>query len=123
MRFILAVAAFYGATGVAMGAFAAHGLKKLVSAEMVEVVDTGVRYQMLHAITLIGLVLLATRINSPWLTTSAWLIAVGTLLFSGSLYFLGLTDIKFFGPVTPIGGVCLILGWLALMVTALKETL
>lgn len=123
MRGFLALAAFYGASGVLMGAFAAHGLKNQLSAQMLEVVETGVRYQFWHALALVAVVLLAGRLNSHWLTTASWLFAVGVVLFSGSLYLLALTGKTFFGPITPIGGVCLVLGWLALMVAALKENL
>ncbi|WP_406666574.1 DUF423 domain-containing protein [Gallaecimonas sp. GXIMD1310] len=123
MRGFLALAAFYGASGVLMGAFAAHGLKSQLSAQMLEVVETGVRYQFWHALALLAVVLLTGRINSHWLTTAGWLFAVGVVLFSGSLYLLALTGKTFFGPITPIGGVCLVLGWLALMVAALKENL
>ncbi|MED5524536.1 MAG: DUF423 domain-containing protein [Pseudomonadota bacterium] len=121
MRIILMLSALYGATGVAMGAFAAHGLKKVLSAEMLAVMETGVRYQLIHALAMMGLVVLAGRMTSPWLSAAGWLMAAGVLLFSGSLYLLGLTGIKFFGPITPLGGLCLILGWLALLVAALKE--
>lgn len=121
MRIILMLSALYGATGVLMGAFAAHGLKKLVSPAMVEVVETGVRYQLIHTVALLALVALAARLPSPWITAGAWLMAVGVLFFSGSLYLLGLTDIKFIGPITPLGGLLLVLGWLALLVAALKE--
>ncbi|WP_336407749.1 DUF423 domain-containing protein [Gallaecimonas kandeliae] len=123
MRFILALAAFYGATGVALGAFAAHGLKKVLSQEMLAVMETGVRYQLLHALALIGLVVLGDKLAGPWLNAAAWLMAVGILFFSGSLYLLATAGWKFLGPITPLGGLCLILGWLALMVAALKETL
>lgn len=123
MRGFLALAAFYGASGVLMGAFAAHGLKNQLSAQMLEVVETGVRYQFWHALALVAVVLLAGRLNSHWLTTAGWLFAVGVVLFSGSLYLLALTGKTFFGPITPIGGVCLVLGWLALMVATLKENL
>ncbi|EKE70600.1 DUF423 domain-containing protein [Gallaecimonas xiamenensis] len=123
MRIILILSALYGATGVLMGAFAAHGLKKLVSPAMVEVVDTGVRYQLIHAVALLALVALAARLPSPWVTAGAWLMVVGVLFFSGSLYLLGLTGIKFFGPITPLGGLLLVLGWLSLLVAALKENL
>lgn len=123
MRIILILSALYGATGVLMGAFAAHGLKKLVSPAMVEVVDTGVRYQLIHTVALLALVALAARLPSPWVTAGAWLMVVGVLFFSGSLYLLGLTGIKFFGPITPLGGLLLVLGWLSLLVAALKENL
>jgi len=98
-----------GAISVAAGAFGAHALKAKLSPEMLNAFDVGVRYQMIHALALLIVGLLAPRI--PSVDTAGWLFLAGTVLFSGSLYALSLSGVKFFGPITPIGGLCLIAGW------------
>ncbi|WP_341503437.1 DUF423 domain-containing protein [Gallaecimonas sp. GXIMD4217] len=122
MKWVLVLASLYGASGVAMGAFAAHGLKQVLSPQLLTVMDTGVRYQLWHALALVAVFLLADKLSGPWLTAAGGLFAFGVLAFSGSLYALALTGAKWFGPITPIGGMALILGWLALMLAAFKET-
>ena len=115
-----ALGAAFGLLGVALGAFGAHGLKGTLSPDMLANFETGVRYQMYHAV---GLLAVAWAIT-PWpggLTTAAgWLFVVGILIFSGSLYILSITGIRWLGAVTPIGGVALIAGWGCLVVAALR---
>ena len=82
--------------------------------------ETGVTYQFYHALALIALALWLKQTSSPWLVASGYLWLAGVVLFSDSLYALALTGIKWFGPITPIGGVLFILGWLALLVGAVK---
>jgi uncharacterized membrane protein YgdD (TMEM256/DUF423 family) len=96
-----------GALAVAFGAFGAHGLKAKVTPELLEIWQTGAHYHLIHAVVL--LVLTASN-QTPNLGT--WLILAGTIIFSGSLYTLVLTDTRWLGAITPIGGVCLITGWL-----------
>jgi len=108
------VAGAMGALGVALGAFGAHGLKGVVTdARLLEVWETAARYHLIHAVAL-GLV--AAHPRSP-----AWagaLFVAGILLFSGSLYTMTLTGARWLGAVTPVGGLCLIAGWLVLAFAA-----
>lgn len=112
-----AVSAFIG---VAAGAFGAHGLKSRLDAEMLAVFETGVRYQMYHAFALIVVAWAATRWPGTLVTASGWFFLVGTLLFSGSLYLLSLTGIRWLGAITPLGGLAFLAGWLCLASVALK---
>ena len=102
------VGALYGLLGVGAGAFGAHGLREQLTERMLGVFEIGVRYQMYHALVLVVLGLFARRLA---VRGAGWCFAVGTLLFSGSLYGLALTGAKALGPVTPIGGTILIVGW------------
>lgn len=97
-----------------MGAFAAHGLKSTISVQMLEVFQTGVRYQMYHTFALFVTCWLMEHRENRKLELAAWLFAVGVLLFSGSLYLLALTDIQSLGWVTPFGGLSFIAGWIFL---------
>ena len=109
---ILLSTALLGALSVALGAFAAHGLKKIVDAYYLEIFDKAVRYQFYHmfAIGLCGLILLIKpELN---LQNAVWLFLIGIFFFSGSLYLMTFTQIKWLGAITPIGGLCFISGWL-----------
>jgi uncharacterized membrane protein YgdD (TMEM256/DUF423 family) len=100
---------------VALGAFGAHALKARLSPEMLAVYETGVRYQMFHALALLAVAWAATRWpGSTAITAGGWLFVAGTLLFSGSLYALSLSGVRGLGAVTPIGGLAWLLGWAAL---------
>jgi uncharacterized membrane protein YgdD (TMEM256/DUF423 family) len=99
------------ALGVGLGAFGAHGLKAAVSAERLAVFETGVRYQMYGALGLLALAWAIDRWPERRLATAVWLLVVGTVIFSGSLYLLVLTDTPRLGAVTPFGGVAMIGGW------------
>lgn len=121
MKWILALGAFYGMTGVMLGAFGAHGLKGRLSEHLLNAFQTAVQYQLWHALALVLLVLLYRQQPLALIKWSAISISLGVLLFSGSLYLLALTGIKWFGPITPIGGVAFILGWLLLLLAAFKE--
>jgi uncharacterized membrane protein YgdD (TMEM256/DUF423 family) len=113
-RLLTIVGALLGALGVGAGAFGAHALKARLAPEMLAVFETGARYQLWHALALVGVAWAWSRWPSPVLSAAGWLFIVGSVLFSGSLYLLALTDIRLFGIVTPFGGAALILGWLAL---------
>ena len=119
---IIAIGGFLGFISVALGAFAAHGLKDKLTPELLSAFQTGTQYQMYHALVLIlvGLLVKTSGLSTLWLTISAWLFVAGVVLFSGSLYALALTQIKLFGPVTPLGGLCFLLGWACLFVAACK---
>jgi uncharacterized membrane protein YgdD (TMEM256/DUF423 family) len=110
-RRVFAVAAALAGLGVAIGAFGAHGLKAVVSPEMLAVFETGVRYQMYHGLGLLALAWAIGRWPERRLATAAWLLLAGTVVFSGSLYILVLSGLRWFGAITPIGGVALIAGW------------
>ena len=113
-HFLLAGAVLAG-LGVAAGAFGAHGLKALLSVEMLAVFETAVRYQMYHALALVLTGILLDRSVAPEGRTSlrlaGRLFLAGVLLFSGSLYLLALSEIRWLGAITPIGGFCFIAGW------------
>ncbi len=113
--------AILAAVGVGAGAFGAHGLKDKLSPEYLAVFETAVRYQMYHALGLIGLGLAATRIESPAIKIAGIAFLFGILLFSGSLYMLCLSGTRAWGMITPIGGVGFIIGWLALAFAALRS--
>ena len=107
--------AFIGAlmamSGVMLGAFGAHALKGRLSPEDLVTFETGVRYQMYHALALFAVAWAATRWPSGATTSAGWLFVVGIVVFSGSLYLLVLTGHRWLGAVTPLGGLAMILGW------------
>jgi len=115
----LLIGALAGAVGVALGAFGAHALRGRVSPEMLAVFETGVRYQMYHALALVALAALEPRLGGALVATAGWAFAVGIVLFSGSLYALALTGTTMFGIVTPFGGLAFLVGWGALAVAAI----
>ena len=118
LRLPLVAGAFLALVAVMAGAFGAHGLRKLVSERGLEVFQTAVTYQMYHSIALVLLAVLAANgLSRKLLGLSAGFFLAGILLFSGSLYLLVLTDIRWIGPITPLGGVCFMVGW-ALLITA-----
>jgi len=121
-RWVLATAAAFAMLAVLIGAFAAHGLKQSLSPYALGIIETAVRYQMYHALALfiVALVSLSGRFSTGGLKLAAIAFASGTILFSGSLYLIALTGTGWFGAITPIGGISFILGWLALMVCALR---
>jgi uncharacterized membrane protein YgdD (TMEM256/DUF423 family) len=108
------VAAVLGAIAVVLGAFGAHGLRDRVAAESLASWRTAVEYHLLHAIVLLALALHADATGRA-LGASPWLFTAGIALFSGSIYLLVLTPWRWLGPVTPIGGLLLIAGWISLL--------
>lgn len=120
-RLFLLLAAFAGFTSVALGAFAAHGLRQQLSPEYLAVFQTGVQYQQLHALALLAVALLLQRQADRLLTMSGGFFVAGMLLFSGSLYALTLTGIGKLGIITPLGGVAFMLGWLLLGISAWRQ--
>ena len=114
-RHFLLLGALNGFLAVAFGAFAAHGLKGVLSSGLLDVFQTGVEYQALHALALLAVGMLGTGSGeSAALRLAGWAFATGILLFSGSLYLLALTDARWLGAVTPLGGSAFLLGWGAL---------
>lgn len=112
---ILVLAAVYGLLAVVLGAFGSHSLKSILDSYSLQVFETGVKYQMYHALALGLTSALASASPSKNVKRAARFFAVGILIFSGSLYILVATQIRIFGAVTPVGGVCLILGWFFLI--------
>lgn len=119
----LFLSAVCGLTGVAMGAFGAHALKATLSTEMLAVYKTAVDYQMWHALGL-GLISIFRQhaAESKQLKWAGWLMFSGILLFSGSLYVLALSNIKWLGMITPIGGILFLSAWVLVAVFAYGAT-
>jgi len=99
---------------VAAGAFGAHALRDTLSQESLAIFETAARYQMYHALALLAAAWVASRWPGSAAQAAGWLFAAGILVFSGSLYVLALTSAQWLGAVTPLGGVALLAGWLAL---------
>ena len=114
IRCYLVLAALFGLTGVALGAFGSHGLKSQLSPAYLAVFQTGVQYQLVHALALFGVAVLALLRPNRLLNAAGGLFVVGILLFSGSLYLLTLSGIGKLGVITPIGGMAFLAGWLCL---------
>lgn len=122
MRWPLVLGALFALLGVMTGAFGAHGLQGVISDRGLEVYQTAVTYQMTHAIALILIALLSGfGLSRRLLKLAAGFHFVGILLFSGSLYTLALTDIRWIGPITPMGGLCFIIGWGFLVAAGLSR--
>jgi uncharacterized membrane protein YgdD (TMEM256/DUF423 family) len=118
-RTFLLLGAVAGFIGVALGAFGAHGLRSRLSPEMLAVFETGVRYQMYHALAILFVALAAARLDGWLVRTAGWLFTAGIVLFSGSLYAMALTGVRALGAVTPIGGLAFLAGWALLAIAAL----
>lgn len=123
----LSLGALFGGIAVALGAFGAHGLKGIVSPDVVSVFQTGVQYQMYHTLALLVVALVYDRLPNKWIKWSGYLFSCGILFFSGSLYLI--TALKaeersipvLIGVITPIGGLLFILGWLSFLIGAFKK--
>ena len=121
------IAALYGALAVILGAFGAHALKEKLDTYQLEIFNKGVQYQFYHVIALFAVVFLAEKIQPKTLTFAGWFFSVGILFFSGSLYLLATRSLMgtdaltpILGPVTPLGGLCFIIGWTLLLVSFTK---
>jgi uncharacterized membrane protein YgdD (TMEM256/DUF423 family) len=107
---------------VMLGAFGAHGLKAKLTAEMLAVYQTGVHYHLFHALGLLAVGLVASQIaDSVWLKWSGWLMLVGIILFSGSLYVLSVSGMRWLGMVTPFGGLAFIAAWIVFVIAIAKS--
>jgi uncharacterized membrane protein YgdD (TMEM256/DUF423 family) len=116
-RLLYVAGAVAGFLAVAMGAFAAHGLKARLTPEMLAVFETGARYQMYHALALLAVAWATTRWPGSLAVWAGWLFSAGTVIFSGSLYALAVTGLRWLGAITPLGGLCFLGGWLCLMLS------
>lgn len=116
----LRVGGILGFLAVAAGAFAAHGLESKLDSRGLALFETAAKYQMYHALALLAVGLLCTWARTPTaaLHVSGWAFLVGVVLFSGSLYALALSDLKWLGMITPLGGVGFLIGWVGLAVGA-----
>ena len=121
-RQCLLLAGISGAITVGLGAFGAHGLKSVLSPYLLDVYETAVQYQMWHTLALFGCGILLRNSFSKGVSYAALLFTIGIIFFSGSLYALVFTGIKWFGPITPLGGLCFIIGWLTLAVSTYRLT-
>lgn len=122
MKTVLSVAALSGLLAVALGAFGAHGLKAIISPEMLEVYKTGVQYQFYHTFALLAVGILMNFNQSKALKWSAYFFMIGMILFSGSLYIMAISGVKALGMITPFGGITWIAAWLLLFVHCRKLT-
>lgn len=118
---ILLTASVLLALAVAVGAFGAHGLKAHISGEMLQIYKTGVEYHFYHAIGILIIGVLSISMPSGLLNWSFIFLAAGILLFSGSLYLLAFTGIKWLGAITPFGGISFIAGWVMLFLAVWKR--
>ena len=115
-KLFLLVGSLAAMSGVLLGAFGAHALRDRLEPSLLTAYQTGVQYQFYHALGLLLVGLLLRHTAGVWLTTAGWLMIAGMLLFSGSLYLLALSGLRWLGAITPLGGVALVLAWLALAV-------
>ena len=114
-RIFLTIASMLGGISVVFGAFASHALKDRLSANSLAIWETGTKYQMYHALALMLVAILLSRFpDSILLAIAGYAFIAGIFIFSGSLYALTLTGIKWLGAITPIGGLAFIVGWLCL---------
>lgn len=119
-KLVLVISCFYGITGVILGAFGAHLFKKIISKEKLESFETGVRYQLLHTVVLL-LIGLMFDFGQASQQLAAYFFIIGVALFSFSIYILSFSEklgskVKILGPITPLGGLLIILGWVSLLV-------
>jgi len=119
-RLFLSVASILAGLSVAGGAFAAHALKEKLSERAIEIFETGARYQMYHSLALLLVALLLSRAEASQslLIAAGSAFIIGIAIFSGSLYALSLSGIKWLGAITPLGGVAFLIGWGCLAIAA-----
>jgi uncharacterized membrane protein YgdD (TMEM256/DUF423 family) len=117
-RTFLLLGALGGFLAVAFGAFGAHALRSRLSPEMLAVFETGVRYQMYHALALLLVAATIPHLGGWLVRTAGWLFTAGIVIFSGSLYLLAMTGVTILGAITPIGGLAFLAGWACLAIAA-----
>lgn len=105
------LASFMMFSAVALGAFGAHALKDKMTPHYIEVYKTAVLYHMAHALGLFVIAWLSTHLGNPKVQVAGYFLLAGIILFSGSLYLLATVGWKWLGPITPLGGVCFLIGW------------
>ena len=112
MKSLLVIGSVFAALSVLMGAFGAHGLKNRLSIEDLAIFETAVRYQMYHALGILLMGVVSFYLTEKLVSAPAYFLILGIIIFSGSLFLLVFTNLRWFGAITPIGGLCLIIGWL-----------
>jgi uncharacterized membrane protein YgdD (TMEM256/DUF423 family) len=117
-RLFVMLGAASGFIAVAAGAFGAHALRSRLDPDLLAVFETAARYQMYHALALLAVAWVAARCPGPLPHWAGWLFVVGTVLFSGSLYALALSGVRWLGAVTPLGGAAFLAGWICLALAA-----
>jgi uncharacterized membrane protein YgdD (TMEM256/DUF423 family) len=120
-RLFFALGSASALVAVGAGAFGAHGLRPRLTPDQLAVFETAARYQMYHALALLAVAWATTRWPGPWPARAGWLFLVGTLLFSGSLYTLALSGVRWVGAITPFGGAAFLAGWACLLLGALRR--
>jgi len=120
LKLFIILGALNGFIAVALGAFGAHGLEGKIPDKYLETWQTAVQYQMFHAVGLLVIGILAGKISSPLINWSGWLMLIGIILFSGSLFVLSVTQIKVLGAITPLGGVSFLVAWILMIIAAYK---
>jgi uncharacterized membrane protein YgdD (TMEM256/DUF423 family) len=113
-RFFFAAGSLLAFLAVALGAFAAHALKSRLSSDMLAIFEVGVRYHIYHAFALLAVAWAASRWPESSASMAGWFFLAGIVIFSGSLYALSLSEMRWLGAITPIGGVAFLIGWLVL---------
>jgi uncharacterized membrane protein YgdD (TMEM256/DUF423 family) len=117
-RLFITLGAASGFVAVAAGAFGAHALRARLAPDLLAVFETAARYQMYHALALLAVAWVAARWPGPLPAWAGWLFVTGTVLFSGSLYALALSGIRWLGAITPLGGAAFLAGWVCLALAA-----
>ncbi|MFJ7639630.1 DUF423 domain-containing protein [Peribacillus sp. NPDC097264] len=120
MKLFIILGALNAFIAVALGAFGAHGLEGKIPDKYLATWNTAVDYQMFHAAGLLVIGLLAGKITSPLINWSGWMMFIGIIIFSGSLFVLSVTQIKVLGAITPIGGVSFLAAWILMIIAAYK---
>ncbi len=120
-RLFFALGTLSALTAVGAGAFGAHGLRSRLTPDLLTVFETAARYQMYHALALLAVAWAVTRWPGPWAVRAGWLFVAGTVLFSGSLYALALSGVRWLGAVTPLGGAAFLAGWGCLLLAAVRR--
>jgi uncharacterized membrane protein YgdD (TMEM256/DUF423 family) len=121
MRLFFVLGSVFAGLAVVFGAFGAHALRATLSPADLATFEVGVRYQLAHALALFVVAWASTQWDAPAVAWAGWAFVVGILVFSGSLYVLVLSGMRWLGAITPIGGVALILGWILLAWTAIRN--
>ncbi|CAH0345023.1 DUF423 domain-containing protein [Bacillus sp. CECT 9360] len=121
MKLFIILGAINAFIAVALGAFGAHGLEGRIPDKYLETWKTAVTYQMFHATGLMIVALISGKIGGPLMTWSGWLMFIGIILFSGSLFVLSVTQIKILGAITPLGGVSFLAAWVLFIVAVYKN--
>ena len=120
-RIFFVLGASFGLLAVVVGAFGAHALKERLFAQAIATFEIAVRYQMYHALGLIGVAWASSQWSSQLIVIAGWLFVAGIVIFSGSLYILALSGIRWLGAITPIGGLAFIVGWVCLLWAAIRN--